>query len=350
MQTILVSIISDQTVPNYLFIKEFQQQVDRFLFISTEQMEQKGKTDIICNTAQIDKNKRLKVLVSDNLLHEVHQRLNKLNFSHDAQFLVNLTGGTKMMSIAVWRFFHQFSNARFFYVPIHTNAYVEVFDDKPSVTTPFNYKISVEEYLNIYSIRFEKSEIIFNEKLVYDVFNDVKSCRFELEKFPRNKLKKNNIQHNIQQIHTKWFEEYVYFRIKKELNLSDKEILTGIKLYDLKQEKENPTYQNDNETDVIFIYNNKPYIIECKFGVGKEKINTQNLNQIIYKLSSLNKRFGLSARSTIFTLSDFNSMADGAAENLKRRCEIAGVYYPMFDRRQILSKDFNSLLNNFVVK
>lgn len=345
---ILVSIVSDQTLPNYLFIREFQEQVDRYLFISTEQMEQKGKTETICNAAGIDNNKILKVLVSDNLLHEVQERLNNLNFSNDDQYLVNLTGGTKMMSIAVWRFFHRFPNVRFFYVPIQTNSYVEVFDDKASETRSFNYKISVEEYLKIYDIRIEKSELIFNENLVYDVVKDVKSTQFDLSKFPKNKLKRNNIPHKIQHIHTKWFEEYVYYRIKNELNIKDNQIHTGIKLFDIKHEKENMNYSNDNEIDVVFINNNRPYIIECKFGLGKEKINTITLGQTIYKLSSINKRFGISARSTIFTLSDLNNMGDNAKVYLKRRCEIAGVYYPLFDRNKIVSSDFKIHLDGFL--
>jgi len=348
--TFLVSIISEQTVPNYLFIKEFQHQVDRFIFISTEQMENKNKTELICTTALIEKSKRIKVLVSDNLLHEVQERLKKLNFNREDQFLVNLTGGTKMMSIAVWRFFHHYHNVRFFYVPIQSNTYIEVFDDKPSETKPFTYRISIDEYLRIYGIRYERSNLVFNEDLVNDVFEDVKWWQFDINKFPKNKLKRNNIPNNLQQIHTKWFEEYVYYRIKKELILYENEIATGIKLFDLKQEKEIKYYQNDNEIDVIFTYNNKPYIIECKFSVGKGKPNTQVLGQYIYKLSSLNKRFGLSARSTIFTLSDFNNLPDNALDNLKRRCEIAGVYYPLFDREKINSEKFYSYLDNLLIK
>lgn len=43
-------------------------------------------------------------------------------------------------------------------------------------------------------------------------------------------------------------------------------------------------------------------------------------------------------------------MDQNATENLKRRCEITGVYYPLFDRSKILSKDFNSFLKHFVAK
>ena len=40
MKTILVSLISDQTIPNVQFIKE--KIVDEYLFISSEAMEKKG--------------------------------------------------------------------------------------------------------------------------------------------------------------------------------------------------------------------------------------------------------------------------------------------------------------------
>ena len=38
MKTILVSLISDQTIPNFLFIKTFEK-IDKYLFISTDLME-----------------------------------------------------------------------------------------------------------------------------------------------------------------------------------------------------------------------------------------------------------------------------------------------------------------------
>ncbi len=33
MAKVSVSIVSDQTIPNYLFIKEFQDKIDKFIFI-----------------------------------------------------------------------------------------------------------------------------------------------------------------------------------------------------------------------------------------------------------------------------------------------------------------------------
>ncbi|MCX7954784.1 MAG: DUF1887 family CARF protein [Bacteroidales bacterium] len=346
MTTYLISIISEQPVPNYLFIKEFQQQVDKFIFISTQQMEQKNKTNIICETAEINKSNRIKTLIPDDALKQSIDKLSKLTLPNDAIFLVNLTGGTKMMSIAVWRFFSKFPNSRFFYVPIGRNVYNELFDEKPSTIHNFNYKLSVQEYLQIYGIRYEQEPQIFDEDLVFEIFNDVISGQFNIKNFPKNKFK-YTIPNN-KQYHTKWFEEFVYYKIKKQLNLDNNQIYTGIKLFDIKQEKNIDHYNNDNEVDVIFIYNNRPFIIECKFSLGEEKVNTTTLTQIIYKLSSINKRFGLSARATIFTFADLSTLASNAIDNLKRRCEIASIHYPLFDRSCIINDNFKDLLEAFI--
>ncbi len=41
MKKAIVNIISDQTIPNYIFIKEKYQEVDELLFISSKKMENK---------------------------------------------------------------------------------------------------------------------------------------------------------------------------------------------------------------------------------------------------------------------------------------------------------------------
>ena len=347
MATYLVSIVSEQTIPNYLFIKEFYSQVDKFIFISTEKMEQQNKTNLLCEAAQIDKKQRIKTLIADDILFKNFEKLEKLNLQPNDTYLINLTGGTKMMAISVWQFFHKFQNTRFFYVPLGKNIYNVMFEDKPAQMFYFTQKITCEEYLKIYGIRIEKSENLFTEQQVLDIFNDVKEENYNLDKFPNNKLKKFSIEHLNKQIYTKWFEEYVYYLIKRELNLSDQQILTGIKLYEINEEKNNEFYHNDNEIDLFFIYNNNPFIIECKFIIGKEKINLQSIQNIVYKLAAVNKRFGISARATLFTLSDFSTLSENAEVNLKRRCKITNVHYPFFDRQKILT-NFKSNLSKLV--
>ena len=43
---VLISIVSDQTIPNVLFIKDFKE-MDEYVFLSTEKMEQQKKTEKI---------------------------------------------------------------------------------------------------------------------------------------------------------------------------------------------------------------------------------------------------------------------------------------------------------------
>lgn len=335
---IIVSIISEQTLPNYLFIKEFQGKVDKFLFLTTPQMEQQGKTSLICDTSGIVKEQRIKTSISEDILNQSVEKLNKLNLSPDNQYLVNLTGGTKMMAIAVWRFFSEFPHTRFYYVPIGKRVYYELFEGKPSQPFEFTYQLSVQEYLNIYGIRYEHEPLLFSEEQVNDVFKDVKAGGFDLEKFPKSKLKKFGLPATNKQIHTKWFEEYVYYLIRKELNINEKGIITGVKLFAINEEKKNDQYPNDNEVDVLFIFQNRPYLIECKFSIGKEKVNYQALGNHIYKLATINKRFGISAQASIFTLSDISIIPENARIALERRLAITGIR-KIFDR--------NALLQNF---
>lgn len=41
MKTLLISLVSDQTLPNVQLIKEFKKEVTDYLFISTEKMEKR---------------------------------------------------------------------------------------------------------------------------------------------------------------------------------------------------------------------------------------------------------------------------------------------------------------------
>src|SRR5690606_1337273 len=70
----------------------------------------------------------------------------------------------------------------------------------------------------------------------------------------------------------------------------------------------------DNEFDVMFIYNNKFYTIECKTSIINQVVNGLNkdgtikfkqsniLGETIYKADYLKNRFGLFAKPVILTL------------------------------------------------
>jgi len=353
MKKYLISIVSQQTLPNYLLIKEFFDEIDTFFFISSSQMEEKGKTNDLVDTARIPKVKKREITIDENEFYLAHQRLDRVNFPQDAEYLVNLTGGTKMMAIAVREYFEKFPHSRFFYVPMDKNIYKEIHNDRPASIKEFSYRVGVDEYLSIYGMKGESAKLFLTETQALEIYKDVRSARYDLENFPVKKLKKFVPYWEItDQLKTKWFEEYLYYRIKGILNLQERFIATGLKLYskNQKQNEQLPDYahQNDNEVDLFLMYDNKPYSVELKFSIGKENINIDTLNNALFKLSAVNRRFGLNIYSTIMTLSDLHSLDEQARWHLKRRCHILGLHYPL-DRHDIHER-FPEKLSDFLQK
>jgi hypothetical protein len=109
-----------------------------------------------------------------------------------------------------------------------------------------------------------------------------------------------------------WFEEYVFFKL---LNLGlflKNELGTGFQII-----KNGVT----NEFDVLFIFKDSLQVIECKTSIWLDKAHSKTIiGETIYKSDSLKNKFGLFAKTSIFTLSDISSVRlkthiDRAIEN-----------------------------------
>jgi len=302
-------------------------------------MEGKNKTQIIYETAGIQKENIRKILINEDELFLVKTKLDKLGWQNtNNQFFVNITGGTKLMSIAVKEYFTNY-NSRFFYVPIGKNIYKEIFDNKQNESFNFNYRISLTEYLNLHNIIGEITLKKFTEKKLFSQFKKYKKSEFK--SFPW-KIDKG-----------KWFEEFLYHKIKSFLNLEDKFINCSIKLFD--RDTNNNNRQYDNEIDLIFVHNNSIFIIEAKmslynFAQKKQtfKIDTETLASYLYKLTAINKRFGINSRAILITLADFSELSQEAYENIETRIKILGINFP-FDRNSIMDDNiFYKKLNKFI--
>ncbi len=144
-----------------------------------------------------------------------------------------------------------------------------------------------------------------------------------------------------------WFEEYIGEKIRLELNLSEDSLLIGAIIRKTISEKQElnspiellnidaPSTSPDNEIDIMFIKDNKFHVIECKTSiiagtqtleviernkVGVVKLDNDGnpmrniivkdiniLGETIYKSDALKAKFGLYAKSYIFTLTDFQN-------------------------------------------
>lgn len=314
----LVSLVSDQTIPNILMIKELFDQIDRYVFISTTSMEEKG-----CR-GWIEKNlgiaDRSKNIVIDAYSPVGIQKLLSENFPPESleTVRVNVTGGTKITSLVCNEFFR--GCTRYYVVTRGGNSsYIVLNTGK---VNNFKTRLSVADYLKGYGFEVRFSHHRFDatpEYLEYlkrrmpsvmqgqaPEFRMLRSWRSKKEpkreeapsifemldelNFPYHDhavLSKKEIQF----ITGDWFEDYIAMRLRKEGIVGDM-LASGLHLN---------RDSTANEFDVVFMKDNQLYVIECKSSVMKEDSRTI-LGETIYKADSLNSRFGTFAKYFICTL------------------------------------------------
>ena len=91
-------------------------------------MERKGKTASILAALKMlgfdyDRNADSFEVVEDSIV-DCHRKLDEwIQGKEKAEFIVSLTGGTKIMSIAAYEFFKDYVN-RMIYIPINRNDYL----------------------------------------------------------------------------------------------------------------------------------------------------------------------------------------------------------------------------------
>ncbi|QTA80253.1 DUF1887 [Desulfonema limicola] len=364
MEKILISLISDQTIPNVLLIRELSE-IDRYIFITTARMESQKKSDWIIDAAQIPENKYLKVEVVEDSLANIQENLRKIDFEDDDEFYVNLTGGTKIMSIGVYNFFRQ-RRSEIYYIPIGKNVYRKIFPEVKNRENPIYYRAGFEEYLKSYGIKiinpkngkklvktadytnsfYQKIQHLDTDEL--GIINDLRKFRNEktiavneiagldsfLDKveFPQNtsaNLGKNEIKY----LTGEWFEEYVYTLIQKALNLDDDFIGLNINI------RRNEV---DNEFDVMFTIENALHVIECKSFIYDSISGKNILNESLYKLAALKKDFGLYVKSYIFTLSDRGTDRDNVKQSFIDRSNLLDI--KIIDKT-FLENEFDEFIN-----
>ena len=346
--TILINLVSEQTIPNVQFVKWYFNQNHspmKILLLSTKEMEKKEKSKCIKDalnlsdsfveweTIQTDEND---ISQTQNILNE-YFKTNKYK-----NVIVNITGGTKLMSLAVFDFFNSKSDAKIFYQPIGKELQ-EIFPEQ--VKYDMFEVLSLEEYLKAHGISYSFSnECVKNwgfNKAVYDLiveknrelikgmlalqnnsyfkniykkkdfldftqlddskFTEIKSpiatkeniCKLlRLFGFDAAKVELKHIRY----ITGGWFEEFVYQKICNEYqNVDEKNVALNVTI-----QKGN----DKNELDVIYLdKDNKLHVIECKsFVDGKE--GNKVLNDALYKLQAIIKsKFGLYVKQHLYTKS-----------------------------------------------
>lgn len=342
---VLVSIISKQTIPNYLFIKDRQKQGDEMLLIATQEM--KNEADWLNQTLKCTDNEREIILLAKNQEEKWNEMTDAIaeHLSRDKHYVVNLTGGTKYMSLAVYHLFRNY-DSEFFYIPFPRNVVLKPFQNEEEA---INYRLKIDEYLSLYGLKFnyltrqtvrnkEYSELYFQmftqtfKKEDFDILSKIREhyrdsgikdinkveMGFNLKgkEIPisglndfLDKIQFGNNENVLSKYETQyltggWFEEYVYYKIKESIPVDD--IAIGVKL-----KKEGAVFNND--LDVVFTYQNHLFVIECKTGIDSNKM----FNEIIYKAAAIKESmFGLPAHTYIFALYKDDEQLEKVAKSM----------------------------------
>jgi hypothetical protein len=353
MKNLLVTLLSDQTVPNVQFIKEKQNNDTVFLFISTPKMEGKGVLKCIQKVCNIEEDKIITKVVDQFSLSNIETKLNELNFDEYEKITVNVTGGTKIMSHTATEFFKELG-AEIYYLTGAGNSMLQVYPRKRQSLQTISNQISLKEYIECHGfvmregslsgIVFDYSQTFLQKFLNFGdnewrIINELREqrgravliedinglqdllCNVE---FPLNDQNYLNVsKKEVKHLTGDWFEEYIYYRLKQEFVINDEDIKTGITLT-----KDNST----NEFDVVFLWKGTLYTIECKTSIiGNDNENI--LNETIYKSTALQKNLGLFTKSSIFTLSSKDGRE--VRENHIDRAKVFGVQ--VFCREDILN-------------
>jgi len=363
MQKILVSLISDQTIPNILLIKELSD-IDRYIFITTQGMEQKEKTDCIMNATAIQADKAVKIEVTEDSLVDIREKLNQCNFEDDDEFSVNLTGGTKIMSIGVYNFFKE-RKSEIYYIPIGRNIYRKIFPEVKNKEANIHYRVNITEYLKGYGIETvnREDESTFVKEADYtdyffdiwqtassnffDVLQNLRGVRTQkaidinnfdgLESFlseikfqcvqPGKLLKKE-----IGYLTGGWFEEYIFHMLKKSLQMPDGFIAGGIHI-----KRSNV----ENEFDVMFMHENALHVIECKSSVYDKRSGENKLDESMYKLAALGRDFGLRVKPYLVTLSRKGKQKNHIKDASIKRSKVLGI--KIIDGDELTQKSMNQI-------
>ena len=357
MKTLVNIITEDNPIPAYLFIKEMYEPGDRIMYISAKDTEDDLDWLAVIDGISADFIDEI-VLKNDidEFKYEKICRAVKAYLKKDVHYCVNLAGGTRYMALAVQQVFDSF-DSEFFYVNLEDNTIIQsIYDDSiydnDDFFYPIKYRMNLSEYLTANELvndatktthtpilPFQMAENMFqmfsqhlfsnHEMFIMESLRVNYRCRkkgvslSEIEnpqqerdqsipdirnflslismRCPNDRLS----QDQIEWITGGWFEEYVYYIVQQAVSPDDIALGMHVSRKGIKR---------INELDVVFIKNNRFFVIECKTGVETERL----FNEIVYKACALREALlGVSCHSYIASLkSDYSDDLKKIASNM----------------------------------
>ncbi|MBK9290671.1 MAG: DUF1887 family protein [Bacteroidetes bacterium] len=333
---VLVSIVSEQTIPNVLLIKEKRHEVDTWLFVTTAEMEARKKTAAIIEACQLPAKSCKTRLIDTNNLANGMQKLRAFVglFPADTRFLVNITGGTKLLSMLVYSSFPA-ERSEFIYLPLGQPAYLQLNPQFRTLTVPLTVRLNLDEYLTACGLLYNNDSLepFFDANDSEKIFRAFRQKKFQLENFPLKMAQDAcKFKVNPENLPGTWFEDYVYHNLRK-LDLDDQQIGRSVFIY-----TQTETEPANQEVDFVFVMNNTLHMLELK--VSKGKSSEPVLNDIM-KMSALRQKFGLNVQTYVITLGLLRGQASGKFfETMRNKIKFYNLYN-IADKTDFMSGTFD---------
>ena len=301
----IVSILSEQLIPNVLFIKQMGKPGDKHVFISTKDMEdeKKHKSETIVFCLNLKPNQYKVMTIDANSPALILSALKNFNFPLEEHYVVNITGGNKIMSQFTYLHFKEFKNVIISYWPIQRNVIEQLHPELKSIDLGKVNSLPLETYINAHGFNITRTlKTSFPFSVSNSIFNQIITTG-KPESVPEiSMVRSGNYLGNDKGYYNGiWFEEWMYEFLKKELKLTEDSIAFNLKLKSIFSERGS---ESDAEIDVAFVYRNKLFIWECKvYNSGTVKAN--RINEAVNKISSFSPALGIQATSIVAILSPF---------------------------------------------
>ena len=332
---VLVSLIDENPIQNIQFIKEFINHIEKFIFISSNEMEygEFNRTDAIINSLKLENSSIQRIIVKPQSISDIEKQLTKINNNIEIEYIVNISGGSKLMTLTCLNYFREL-NSKIFFVPKSIDTYIQVSPYTSKSVIKFNNQITLREYIQSYGLI--TTEIQYASR-------KFKECKRLMQKVIETKGNKHKIP-EIKNAHSMsrnidkefysggWFEEYTYHTIRDYFNLKQNQI--G---YKVKIENRN----TNNEYDVVFVLKEKLYLIECKAYFGRYEIK-KKIESALYKLAALDDDFGIQSQSVFITTFDLKGYSEVENETLLNRAKDVNV--KLLQLRDLMNKSFPDLM------
>lgn len=322
--TTAILLISEQTLPNVLFLKQFGP-FDRFVFLTTERMEREGRSDWIIKSARLFEGDVTRLKIDPENANLSLKSLEQFPWPKAEQYWINLTGGTKMMALAAFSFFAGKPGCRVVYLPINSSVFLEIHPEPQEL--PLEVNVSLEEYLSAYGAVIQSQDANWmpyagRARQVMDTVlkkggpDADKKILSWLDPEGRDELSAEDKKFYSGQ----WFEIWLAWAIHYHLGIPETDIRVEVKLNRI-----GVAPGTSFEYDVMFVKNSRLYVAECKYFPG-DHFQVGKINKELFKFASMNAQLGLFARP-FFAIG--NKISQPAQQHaLHGQCDILRLKYP----------------------